>query len=158
VAELLDEARALAASARWDDALPIFEQVPRCDRTPAILIEMGRACLALENDQAALSYASEARDSAEAIGSSRDIAAAMCIQGEVLLHERRRSDAQARFRDALQADPECETARTILEREFRAPARSIGPVPPTGGEAAHRLNPFQNNEDAPQGALRDPGL
>jgi CHAT domain-containing protein/tetratricopeptide (TPR) repeat protein len=123
--ELLAEARAAAEALELDEALAVYSHIRKRDRTPAILVEMARTCLALEDDAGALSYASDARDAAETNGFPRDIAAAMCVQGEVLLRERRRSDAEARFREAVEVDPQCERASAQLEKLRPAPS----PVP-----------------------------
>jgi thioredoxin-like negative regulator of GroEL len=45
--ELLAEAREHAVASRFEDALRVFEEVRKRDRTPAILVEMARACLSL---------------------------------------------------------------------------------------------------------------
>ena len=144
--ELLAEARAMAQASRFDEAIALYSKIPTRERTPAILIETARAHLASGNDQRALSDASEARDAAERNGSARAIAAAMCIQGEVLLHERRPTEAQARFREALALDPQCESARKTLEAEFPAPARPVDREVRVGSETSPRLNPLLGDE------------
>jgi tetratricopeptide (TPR) repeat protein len=144
--ELLAEARAMTAASRFDEAIALYSKIPTRERTPAILIETARAHLASGNDQRALSDASDARDVAERNGSARDIAAAMCIQGEVLLHERRPHEAQVRFREALAFDPQCESARKTLEAEFPAPARPIDREVRAGSETSPRLNPLLGDE------------
>jgi CHAT domain-containing protein/Tfp pilus assembly protein PilF len=125
--ELLAEAREHAAASRFEEALSVYSTIRKRDRTPAILVEMARACSAQDDDQGALSYASDARDAAGTAGSPREIAAAMCVQGEVLLRERRRTDAMDRFREALALDPGCELARAALESENPPRSRPIDP-------------------------------
>jgi tetratricopeptide (TPR) repeat protein len=144
--ELLAQARAMAQASRFDEAIALDRKIPTRERTSAILIETARAHLASGNDQRALSDASEARDAAERNGSARDIAAAMGIQGEVLLHERRPTEAQARFREALALDPRCESARKPLEVEFPAPARLVDRAVHGGSETSPRLNPLLGDE------------
>jgi CHAT domain-containing protein/tetratricopeptide (TPR) repeat protein len=123
--ELLATAREHAAASRFQESLSIYSKIRRRDRTPALMVEMARACLALEDDQRALSYANDAREAAGAAGSARAIAAAMCVQGEVLLRERRRTDAMSRFREAIAIDPECACARAALGPESPPPSRQI---------------------------------
>ncbi len=109
------EAQALCAVGQHKQALEVYERIPRRQRTPAIMVEMGKACLALGKTLAALAYASEALDIDETC------ALAMCIQGEVLLHERRSHDAAARFKRALEIDPACHWAKDKLDELLPKP-------------------------------------
>jgi CHAT domain-containing protein/tetratricopeptide (TPR) repeat protein len=121
---LLAEARSLAAAGRYRDALSVYSRLKRHERTPAVLVEMAWAYLADGNDSSAVSCASDALDL------DPNCSAARCIQGEVLLHERKRSDALAWFREALRLDPTCDTARRRIEE--LAPTRApVGPAAPT---------------------------
>src|SRR5947209_7405579 len=88
--ELLAEARALTEASRFEEAVRVYSRIRRSDRTPPILAEIARACLSSGQDWIALQYASEALDL------NPGCAAAICIQGEVLLRENRKSEAKAR--------------------------------------------------------------
>src|SRR5207302_7955437 len=62
----------------------------------------------------------------------------------VLLRERRHSDAEARFREALEVDPDCDPAREQLE-QFR-PTPSPSPEPAQGTDQLSRRSLFRGSE------------
>jgi tetratricopeptide (TPR) repeat protein len=130
--ELLTEARALAAQSRFKDAIGVYEKIPRRVRTPRILVEVAQAYLnAGFNTSLAASYA------AEALEADPNCAGAVCVQGEVLLRERRTSEALDRFEKAIRIEPSCEVAKRRIE-EFRPSAPQLKDDSVTGSMPLER--------------------
>src|SRR5262245_54278261 len=118
--ELLAKARALATELRVQDAVDTYSRIPQCDRTPDILLEMAWACLSAAQPMTAAEYAKQI------LKLDPTCAEAMCIQGEVLLRENRRSQALARFREALRLDPGCGRASIRVNEVIQPPQEEAG--------------------------------
>jgi CHAT domain-containing protein/tetratricopeptide (TPR) repeat protein len=138
--ELLAEARIRAGQGDSQGALQLYEKIRRRDRTPAILVEMGQACLAADNGLAALDYAREA------LALNPNCAPAFCIQGEVLLREDRGGDARQRFQEAARLDPGSEWANRRLA-EFATASESGGAEEPVPSRSARAREPEATKPD-----------
>src|SRR5438105_15376633 len=80
------------------------------DWSLSIVADVARAHLSAEDNSGAIYYA------LKALNLDPNCTEAICIQGEVLLRENRKTDALMRFREALRLDPECAWAKRQIEQ------------------------------------------
>jgi tetratricopeptide (TPR) repeat protein len=134
--ELLADAWGQVKEGKTRDAVRVCSRIRRRDRTPQVLVEMAQVCLAAEFTLGALGYAGEALDR------QPKCAGAICVRGEVLLHEKKPTTALERFKEALRVDPECDWARRRIG-ELTAPSATSseepnGDGPPSEGTRQRR--------------------